>query len=44
MIADFDDFCLYVYCIVDEICQRIQPLLHRPGPKPTTWSDSELLT
>ena len=44
MIADFDDFCLYVYCIVDEICQRIQPLLHRPGPKPTTCSDSELLT
>ena len=44
MIADFDDFCLYVYCIVDEICQRIQPLLHRPGPKPTTCSDSEVLT
>jgi hypothetical protein len=44
MIADFDDFCLYVYCIVDEICQRIQPLLHRPGPQPTTCSDSELLT
>jgi hypothetical protein len=44
MIADFDDFCLYMYCIVDEICQRIQPLLQRPGPKPTTCSDSELLT
>jgi hypothetical protein len=44
IIADFDDFCLYVYCIVDELCQRIQPLLHRPGPQPTTCSDSELLT
>jgi hypothetical protein len=28
----------------DELCQRIQPLLHRPGSKPTTCSDSELLT
>jgi hypothetical protein len=44
MITDFDDFCLYVYCLVDELCQRMQPLLHRPGPKPTTCSDSELLT
>jgi hypothetical protein len=44
MITDFDDFCLYVYCIVDEICQRMQLLLHRPGPPPTTCSDSELLT
>lgn len=44
MIADFDDFCLYIYCIVDEICHRIQPLLQRPGPQPTTCSDSELLT
>ena len=43
MIADFDDFCLYVYCIVDEICQQLAPVLHRPGPAPTTLSDSELI-
>jgi hypothetical protein len=44
MIADFDDFCLWTYTIVDDICQRIQPLLRRPGPAPTTCSDNELLT
>lgn len=42
MIQDFDDFSLWVYYIVDEICQQLQPLLHRPGPAPTTASDSEL--
>lgn len=44
MIADFDDFCLVMYVMVDEIYQRIAPLLRRPGPVPTTCSDSELLT
>ena len=43
MIADFDDFCLYVYCIVDEIYQHLAPQLQRPGPAPTTLSDSELI-
>jgi hypothetical protein len=43
MIADFDDFSLWVYYIVDEICQQLSPLLRRPGPAPTTASDSELL-
>lgn len=43
MIADFDDFCLYVYCIVDEIYQQLAPHLQRPGPAPTTLSDSELI-
>ena len=43
MIADFDDFCLYVYCIVDEIYQQLALVLHRPGPAPTTLSDSELI-
>jgi hypothetical protein len=43
MITDFDDFCLYVYCIVDEIYQQLAPHLHRPGPAPTTLSDSELI-
>jgi hypothetical protein len=43
MIADFDDFSLWVYYIVDDICQHLQPLLRRPGPAPTSCSDSELL-
>jgi hypothetical protein len=43
MIQDFEDFSLWVYYIVDEICQQLQPLLRRPGPAPTTASDSELL-
>jgi hypothetical protein len=42
MITDFDDFCLYVYVIVDDIVQQIQPLLKRPGPPPLC-SDSEVM-
>jgi hypothetical protein len=42
MIEDFDEFCLYVYVIVDEICQRLSPFLKRPGPSPVC-SDSELI-
>ena len=42
MIADFADFCLYVYVIVDDIVQEIAPLLRRPGPAPL-FSDSELI-
>jgi hypothetical protein len=43
IIQEFDDFSLWVYYIVDEICQQLQPLLRRPGPKPRSASDSELL-
>lgn len=43
MIADFDDFCLWIYVIVDDCYQQLAPLLRRPGPEPTTCSDSELL-
>lgn len=43
MIQDFNDFSLWVYCIVDDICQQLQPYLHRPGPAPTSASDSELI-
>lgn len=43
IITDFDDFCLWVYTIVDDIYQQLQPMLRRPGPSPTTCSDSELL-
>src|SRR3712207_7162497 len=42
-IQDFDDFSLWVYYIVDDICQQLQPFLRRPGPSPTTASDSELI-
>ncbi len=40
MIEDFDEFCLYVYVIVDEICQQLAPFLKRPGPAPVC-SDSD---
>ena len=43
MINGFDDFCLYMYVIVDDTWQKIAPLFKRPGPQPKC-SDSELLT
>lgn len=38
----FEDFCLYVYVIVDDIYRGLRPYLSRPGPEPV-FSDSELL-
>lgn len=43
MINDFDDFCLYVFVIVDDTWQQIAPMFKRPGPEPKC-SDSELMT
>ncbi|CAA9233003.1 MAG: hypothetical protein AVDCRST_MAG26-1055 [uncultured Chloroflexia bacterium] len=43
MIADFDDFCLWIYVMVDTCYQQLAPLVRRPGPAPVC-SDSELLT
>ncbi len=43
MIASFDDFCTWMFVIVDDIWQEIEPLFKRPGPQPVC-SDSELLT
>ena len=43
MIADFDDFCLWIYVMVDTCYQHLAPLVRRPGPAPQC-SDSELLT
>jgi hypothetical protein len=43
MIADFNDFCLWMYVIVDDIWQQIAPMFKRPGPAPEC-SDSELMT
>ena len=42
MITDFDDFCLWVYVIVDDIWQQIAPSFKRRGPAPIC-SDSELI-
>ena len=42
MINDFDDFCLWMYFVVDEIWLKIAPIFKRPGPRPDC-SDSELL-
>lgn len=42
MIHDFEDFCTYVFVIVDDIIQELAPVLKRPGPDPDC-SDSELI-
>jgi len=43
MINDFDDFVLWMYVVVDDICQQLAPFFKRPGPAPEC-SDSELIT
>ena len=43
MITDFEDFCLYLYVLVDDLWAQIGPRYRRPGPAPAC-SDSELLT
>ncbi len=43
MIADFDDFCTWMYVLIDDLWQQIEYLCRRPGPK-STCSDSELIT
>ena len=43
MINDFEDFCTWMYVIVDDVWQQIAPFFKRPGPAPLC-SDSELLT
>jgi hypothetical protein len=43
MIDCFDDFCLYMYVLVDDIWNQIAPLFKRPGPPPEC-RDSELIT
>jgi Transposase DDE domain len=42
MITEFDDFCTWVYVLVDDIWQQISPFFKRPGPQPVC-SDSELI-
>lgn len=43
MIDSFDDFCLWVYGVVDDVWKQIGSLFRRPGPQ-AECSDSELLT
>ena len=43
MIANFEDFSLWMYVTVDDVWQRIAPRHARPGPAPAC-SDSELIT
>jgi hypothetical protein len=42
MITELADFCLWIYCLVDDAWVQIAPLLQRPGPLPAC-SDSELI-
>lgn len=39
----FEDFCLWMYCVVDDLWPHIAPLCRRPGPAPRC-SDPELVT
>src|SRR5919202_3867975 len=39
----FDDLCLWVYCLVDEVWAQIAPSCRRPGPAPRC-SDAELVS
>lgn len=42
MITEFDDFCTWVYVIVDDVWKVVAPFCKRPGPAPVC-SDSELI-
>jgi hypothetical protein len=43
MITDFEDFCLHLYVLVDDLWAQIGWRYRRPGPAPAC-SDSELIT
>ncbi len=42
MIADFEDFCTWVFVVVDDIWKSLAPFFKRPGPEPAC-TDSELI-
>jgi len=42
MIDGFNDFCLCIFVIVDDIMKQLSPMLKRPGPQPEC-SDSEVV-
>jgi hypothetical protein len=39
---DFEDFCIWVFVVVDDTWKTIAPLCKRPGPK-SKCTDSELI-
>ena len=41
-ITNFDDLCLWMYCIVEDTYRQVACLIRRPGPAPVC-SDSELM-
>jgi hypothetical protein len=43
MITNFEDFCTWVFVVVDDTWKEIAPFFKRPGPKPEC-GDSELIT
>ena len=43
MIADFDDFCTWMYVLISDLFTPIAPLVARPGPVPAC-TDAELIT
>lgn len=43
MIADFEEFCTWMYVVISDAFVSIAPRLARPGPEPAC-SDAELLT
>jgi len=43
-ITSFDDFCLWMYCQIDDAWKSMAHEFRRPGPEPTTCSDSEVLS
>jgi hypothetical protein len=42
MITEFEDFCTWVFAVVDDMWKDISPFFKRPGPNPEC-SDSELI-
>jgi hypothetical protein len=42
MITEFEDFCTWVFVVVDDIWEQIAPFFKRPGTAPVC-SDSELI-
>ena len=42
MITEFEDFCTWVFAVVDDIWKQISPFFKRLGPAPVC-SDSELI-
>jgi hypothetical protein len=42
MITSFDDFCLWMFVLIDDFWRKVAPHMQRPGPKPRC-TDSELI-